>query len=131
SLGFATYTSPRNGDWFTGPETLRVGEWYHIAASYDRGSTTNVPTFYINGVRLAPRTISSPSSPQPVCAGTSSIGNNSRRSRAWKGAICDLRLYNRLLSEPEIQVLASARLGNEAAALSFGQSAGSPLLQLL
>jgi beta-galactosidase len=131
SLGFATYTTPRNGDWFSGPETLRVGAWYHIAASYDRGSTTNVPTFYINGVRLAPRTISSPSSTQPVCAGMASIGNNSHRSRAWKGAICDLRLYNRLLTDPEIQVLASPRLGNEAAALISGKSTASPLLQLL
>jgi hypothetical protein len=73
SLGFATYTIPRNGDWFSGPDTLRVGAWYHIAASYDRGSTTNVPTLYINGVRIAPRTISSPSSTQPVCAGTAAL----------------------------------------------------------
>ena len=131
SVAFATYTTPRNGDWFSEPDTLRVGAWYHIAASYDRGSTTNAPTFYINGVRLAPCTISSPSSTPPPCAGTASIGNNSRRSRAWKGAICDLRLYNRLLTDPEIQVLASARLGNEVTAFDTAKSTGSPLMQLL
>jgi beta-galactosidase len=130
SLGFATYTTPRNGDWFSGPDTIRAGAWYHIAASYDRGSSTNVPTFYINGVRLAPRTLSSPAGTQPVCVGTAFIGNNSRRSRAWKGAICDLRLYNRLLTDPEIQGLASARLRNEAAALSSGNRTSRPLVQL-
>jgi hypothetical protein len=130
SLGFATYTTPRNGDWFSGPDTIRSGAWYHIAASYDRRSSTNAPTFYINGVRLAPSTLSSPAGTQPVCAGTAFIGNNSRRSRAWKGAISDLRLYNRLLTDPEIQVLASARLRNEAAALSSGKSMNRPLVQL-
>jgi beta-galactosidase len=113
SVAFATYTTPRNGDWFSGPDTIRVGEWYHIAASYDRGSPTNVPTFYINGVPLTPCALSSPAGAQPVCAGTASIGNNSRRNRAWKGAIRDLRLYNRLLTNPEVQVLALARPGNK------------------
>jgi hypothetical protein len=131
SLGFATYTTPRNGDWFSGPDTLHVGMWYHVAVCYDRGSTTNVPTFYVNGVRLAPRAISSPSGNQPPCAGTALIGNNAHRSRAWKGAIRDLRLYNRLLSDAEIQVLASARLRNEAAALSSGDSTSRPLVQLM
>ena len=103
---FATY-STGNGDWFSGANTIRTGAWYHVAASYDRSSLANIPSLYVNGVKVSPATITSPSGTQPPYTGTGYIGNKSGLSRAWKGGIDDLRIYNRLLSDNEIQALAS------------------------
>ena len=106
ALDFATY-STANGDWIAGANTISTGAWYHVAASYDRSSLANLPTLYVNGVKRAPQTITSPSGTQPPYSGTGYIGNKSGLSRAWNGVIDDLRIYNRLLSDAEIQLLAS------------------------
>jgi len=103
---FATYSTV-NGDWFSGANTIRAGAWYHVAASYDRGSFANVPSLYLNGAKVSPVTLASPSGTQPAYTGTGYIGNNSALSRAWNGLIDDLRIYNRLLTDTEVQTLAA------------------------
>jgi hypothetical protein len=112
-LDFATY-STGNGDWFSGANTISTGAWYHVAASYDRSSFANLPALYVNGVKLAPNTITSPSGTQPPYSGTGYIGNKSGLSRAWNGLIDDLRLYNRILNDGEILALASLPPANIA-----------------
>jgi hypothetical protein len=102
---FATY-STGNGDWFSGANTINTGAWFHVAASYDRSSFGNVPALYVNGVRLSPNTITSPSGTQPAYSGAGYIGNKSGLSRAWSGSIDDLRIYNRILSDAEVLALA-------------------------
>ena len=119
ALDFATY-STANGDWISGPNTISTGAWYHVAASYDRSSFANQPTLYVNGVKLAPQTITSPSGTQPPYTGTGYIGNKSGLSRAWNGAIDDLRIYNRLLSDAEVQLLASMPPANLAPVVRAG-----------
>lgn len=104
---FATFHSNQNGDWFSGTDTISIGAWYHVAASYDRSSTANVPTMYVNGVRVSPKAITTPSGTLPAYTGVGNIGNNPALTRAWKGGIDDLRIYDRILSEAEIQALAS------------------------
>ncbi len=113
-LDFATYTTPQNGDWFSGANTIRTGAWYHVAASYDRSSLTNLPALYVNGIRLAPSTITSPSGTQPPYTGTGYLGNKSGLTRAWKGGLDDVRIYNRLVTDAEIQALASMPPANLA-----------------
>jgi hypothetical protein len=116
---FATY-STGNGDWFSGVNTVRTGSWYHVAATYDRSSFTNVPTLYVNGVQTPSTTITGPSGTQPSYGGTGYIGNKSGLSRAWKGVIDDLRIYNRLLTSAEIKTLASMPPANLAPTVSAG-----------
>ena len=108
---FATCTTTRNGDWFSGVNTISHGAWHHIAVRYDPNNLLNPPTLFINGVRLPPETITTPSGSVPTSAGTGYIGNKSGLSRAWKGAIADVRIYNRLLSDAEIHTLASVPPG--------------------
>ena len=108
---FATCTTTRNGDWFSGVNTISHGAWHHIAVRYDPNNLPNPPTLFINGVRLPPETITTPSGSVPTGAGTGYIGNKSGLSRAWKGAIADVRIYNRLLSDAEIHTLASVPPG--------------------
>jgi beta-galactosidase len=105
-LDFATYSTV-NGDWFSGNDTIRTGAWVHVAASYDRSSFANLPALYVNGAKLPPTTITSPSGTQPAYTGTGYIGNKSGLTRAWKGPVDDLRIYNRLLSDAEVQIVAT------------------------
>jgi beta-galactosidase len=120
ALDFATYSTGSNGDWISGANTISTGAWYHVAASYDRTSFANLPTLYVNGAKLPPATITSPSGAQPPYSGTGYIGNKSGLSRAWNGSIDDLRIYNRLLSDAEIQALASMPPANLAPVVRAG-----------
>jgi hypothetical protein len=51
-------------------------------------------------------TLTSPSIAPPSNAGTTYIGNRLDLTRGWDGLIDDLRIYNRLLSDAEVQLLA-------------------------
>lgn len=129
---FATY-STGNGDWFSGANTISTGAWYHIAATYDRSSFANLPALYVNGAQTSITTITDPSGTQPPYTGTGYIGNKSGLSRAWKGAIDDLRIYNRLLTSAEIKTLASMPPANLAPIVSAGtnQTVISPIAMAL
>jgi hypothetical protein len=118
---FATYSSD-NGDWFSGANTISLGAWYHVAASYDLSNLTNVPAEYVNGVPMAaPLTvIMTPSGAQPSSTGTGYIGNVAALTRGWSGDLSDLRIYNRILSGPEVQILANAASVNYAPSVHAG-----------
>ena len=120
TLDFATYSTTNNGDWHSGQNTICTGAWYHVAASYDRSSFANVPALYVNGIRRSPVTITSPSGTQPPYTGTGYIGNKTGLTRAWKGGLDDLRIYNRLLSDAEIQALFAMPPTNLAPVVSAG-----------
>ncbi len=120
-LDFATY-STANGDWFSGQNTISTGAWYHVAASYDRSSFANLPALYVNGVRRSLTTITSPSGTQTNYTGTGYIGNQAALNRGWSGSIDDLRLYNRILSDSEVLVLASMPPTNLAPVVSAGSN---------
>jgi hypothetical protein len=111
---FATY-STGNGDWSSGANAISTGAWYRVAASYDLSNLTNVPTEYVNGVPIAsPTVITTPSGTQPSSVGTGYIGNVAALSRGWSGDLSDLRIYNRILSEAEVGLLASSASVSEA-----------------
>lgn len=110
ALDFATITtasgSTVNGEWLAPPSSISTGAWYHVAVSYDKSSTTNVPALYVNGIKASLTTLASPFIATPSYAGTSFIGNRPDLTRGWNGLIDDLRIYNRLLSDAEVQTLA-------------------------
>lgn len=117
---FATF-STGNGDWFSGVNTISLGAWYHVAASYDLANLASAPAQYINGIKVAtPTVITPPSGTQPSSAGTGYIGNVAALNRAWNGELSDLRIYNRILSGAEIQILAHESAANYAPTISAG-----------
>ena len=125
ALDFATTTTANgstvNGEWLAPPNSISVGAWYHVAVSYDKSSTANVPALYINGVRMSATTLTSPSIAPPSNAGTAYIGNRLDLTRGWDGLIDDLRIYNRLLSDAEVQSLAGTAIpSNFAPTVSAG-----------
>ena len=119
SLGFSTFDSV-NGDWDSGGGTINSGTWFHVAASYDRSNSTNVPALYVNGVNYPTVTLTPPSGTPPPFTGTGYIGNRSTLDRGWDGLIDDLRIYNHLLSAAEIQALAAMPPANLAPVVSGG-----------
>ena len=119
SVGFATLDGV-NGDFDSGGGTISLGAWYHVAVSYDRGSLANLPAFYVNGTRRTAVTLALPSGTAPPLTGTGYIGNRGALDRAWSGPIDDLRIYNRLLNDAEIQALAAAPAANFAPIVSAG-----------
>jgi hyaluronate lyase len=110
ALDFATIKTASgtsvNGEWLALPNSIGTGTWFHVTVSYDKGSTTNIPALYVNGIKASLTTLTSPSVATPSYAGTSFIGNRLDLTRGWNGLIDDLRIYNRLLSDAEVQMLA-------------------------
>jgi hypothetical protein len=119
SLGFAT-TDTTNGDWDSGAGSISLGNWFHVAVSYDRSNLANLPAFYINGAKRTTVTLAMPSGTPPSLSGTGYIGNNSANSRSWIGLLDDVRIYSRLLSDSEIQVLAALPPANIAPSVNAG-----------
>ena len=79
-----------------GGQTLRLGRWTHLAATYDRAHLN----LYRNGVELA----SVPASGRLGSSrGPLRIGGNSIAGEWFKGVIDDVRIYNRALTPAEIQ----------------------------
>ncbi|MHC4726506.1 MAG: LamG domain-containing protein, partial [Planctomycetota bacterium] len=80
----------------TDPGICIVGEWAHYAYSYDASQGRR---FYKNGELIFEDTESG--TPQ-VSTTSLAIGNEQPMSRYTNGAMDDIRIYNHLLSEPEI-----------------------------
>jgi hyaluronate lyase len=111
TLDFATTTAANgstvDGEWLSPTNSIGTGTWYHVAVSYDKSSTANVPALYVNGVRVSLTTLTTPSVSPPSNVGTTYIGNRLDLTRGWDGLIDDLRIYNRLLNDAEVQSLAA------------------------
>lgn len=91
---------------FTG---FKTNKWIHVAVTCGNESTNSAPTFYAYGRRLK-LAAGTPPTAADFQAGTAAIGNTAGRGRALGGKIDDLRIYDRVLSDREIQALAATRL---------------------
>ena len=79
------------------PSPLPTNTWTHLAVTYN-GSTL---TLYRDGVAVATSTVSGTLSPT---SGTLQIGG-SQFGEYFKGLIDEVRIYNRALSDTEIQTI--------------------------
>ncbi|MFB0555043.1 MAG: LamG domain-containing protein, partial [Phycisphaerae bacterium] len=80
----------------TAPGVCVVGEWAHYAYSYDEAEGRR---FYKNGSLIFEDTESG--TPQ-ASTGILTIGNEMPMSRVVNGTMDDIRIYNHVLTEPEI-----------------------------
>jgi hypothetical protein len=76
--------------------TLEVGTWQHVAASFQPGQSEGL-LFYYNGVETERIT----SSAMNAGTGPFRIGNN-QWGETYTGIIDDVRVYNHILTDPEI-----------------------------
>jgi len=91
------FTTPGILDYTANNTTLEIGEWQHVAVTFVPNQTGGA-IFYLDGVE-AQRMDSTAMS---AGGGPFGIGNN-RWSQFYEGMIDDVRVYNHILTEPEIQ----------------------------
>ena len=86
-----------SGDtWARGPSGLPVNAWSHLAVTYD-GTTIRL---YVNGTLAASQNLVGS---MPNSAGGLRLGGNNVWGEWFAGRIDDVRLYNRALSQTELQ----------------------------
>ncbi|MBT9566966.1 MAG: S8 family serine peptidase [Thiobacillus sp.] len=90
--------------------TLPVGVWKHVALSFD-GTTLRA---YIDGVLIATKPATFNLSGVPLTVATQHVGE-----RFFRGALDDLRIYNRALSASEVAGLVGGNTGNQPPTISL------------
>ncbi len=86
-------------------ERLRLGDWYHVALTYDGSGKAAGLALYLNGVRLETDIArdaldGSCATDAPLRVGSKTLG------RPFVGQLDDLRLYNRALTPQQVEDLA-------------------------
>ena len=88
-----------------GGANVNDGQWHHFVGTSD--VATNTRTLYIDGVQMASQTLG-----QPINSDTNlplMVGENPQaNAREWNGEIDDVAIWNRALSEAEIQEIYNA-----------------------
>jgi hypothetical protein len=95
ALGWSTI-----GVWSFPGQALNT--WAHIAASYDRSSTANVPIGYLNGIAQTVTTVTAPTGTFTTGTNPITIGNQTAANLTWDGQLAECFLYNRILGPGEI-----------------------------
>ncbi|MCH8120793.1 MAG: discoidin domain-containing protein, partial [Planctomycetes bacterium] len=96
-LGISGTGAGGGNGWFNGPTIITGGDWHHFAGTYD-GTEGRI---YVDGVLDASTPASGQINIEPENLW---IGNNSQNTdRQLHGLMDDVRLYNRALTQEEIQ----------------------------
>lgn len=82
---------------------IPYNQWSHLVVTYDYGSTSNTPSFYLNGIKQTTNVGSgSPSGTHSLTAHTTYIGNNSAGTRTFDGHIDNVKIFNYTRSPAQI-----------------------------
>src|SRR5439155_2040430 len=101
-------TSSSGEQGFAGPSALPLTTWAHLAGTYD-GATLRL---YVNGGVVASQTFTGS---LVTSTGAVRIGGNSLWGEYFQGRIDEVRLYNRALSQAEIQTDMNTAVGGTPA----------------
>src|SRR6266853_679638 len=88
-----------------GPSVVEVNTWTHLAATFD-GETVRL---FVNGAEVASQ---AQTTPLATTTGTLQIGGDSYPNEFFAGRIDEVRIYNRALTEAEIQADMTNPIGN-------------------
>ena len=98
-----------------GGANVNDGQWHHFVGTSD--VATNTRTLYIDGVQMASQTLGQPINSDtnlPLMVGENPQANN----REWNGEIDDVAIWNRALSEAEVNEIYNAgRAGTSLGAI--------------
>ncbi len=98
--------SGTDGYWTSGAAVVPLGQWTHVAVTYDTGSAGNVPVIYVNGLPVAVSALFSPTNSHRT--DSSYAITMAGISSPLDGALDDVRIYNRILTADEIADLYGA-----------------------
>ena len=94
------------GRWSIPMSAIGLNRWYHILIVYDRSSSSNDPTWYVNGVAQVVTEYLTPSGTAvDDSADKLVIGRSLVYGRWIDVKIDDVRIYNRALSASEVKQL--------------------------
>jgi hypothetical protein len=106
-LSFTQDFSTTSGQWGLS-NAITTNTCYTLGFTYDNTSTSNQPTFFIDGVAFAPTdVITGPPAGTASSDATSSLklGDQGDGTRAFSGVMLDVRIYNRILDAREMRDL--------------------------
>ena len=110
----------KNGTDIPSNTVIEANRWYHVAGTLDADGESKI---YINGVLDNSATGSS----KEYFIGPASIGAYQNNSRFFNGMIDDVRIFNHILSEAEIQEIVESDQGLACApGLSFRPVSSKP-----
>ncbi len=109
-LQLEDHFSDYKGEWYTGNYIPNTGEWIHMVVAYDSDTTSNDVIFYINGKKENTIRRRTPNGTRPDDSLRDLFigGDNSEiYEHFFDGKMDDIRIYNRILSDDEVQTLFS------------------------
>jgi len=94
-------------------QTVGDGNWHYLVGTVEDNGTSLTKNIYLDGVKGASTTVVKSASPGDY--GTIQIGHQQRtettHTEYWEGAIAEVHLYTRGLTEAEVQYNFNARRG--------------------
>jgi subtilisin family serine protease len=106
TIKFLAHWSDTDGVFYSTPDLVGDGSWYHLAATYDNtAGVRSLPHLYLNGIPLSTAVQAAAVGTAAPTAGTGYMGNNADQTRALNGALADVRIYGRELHPAEIALL--------------------------
>ncbi len=93
---FQVWWNSQPGIWSISYPT--AGKKHHLVITYDGGSTSNVPVFILDGVRVAVTSRLGASGSLRTGGSAFALGNNAEAGGTWDGNIYRCRTWNRMLS---------------------------------
>ena len=95
--------STGDGTWVTPADSITLGNWANVVATYDGTSVNNDPKIYINGVSQLVTEKTTPSGSYPADSSLAfRIGNNATPGvRAFDGLLAEIACWNRVLTDEE------------------------------
>jgi hypothetical protein len=108
-MAFGHDSSGTTGFWNSGTGSLLINTEYHVALTYDKGSSANKPTFYINGISSIFTDAQSTGTMTSDASENFVVGNTNSQDGTFDGDIGDVRAYDHILTSAEIQTIFNAR----------------------
>jgi len=101
AIGVSQTGAPFNGKFTFGTTQLQVGQWYHIVTTWE----ADHQEVYVNGIEETDDTDSAIANSMPNNNEPLYIGYEKDEGTYFNGTIDDVRVYNKALSENEIEAL--------------------------
>ena len=113
-----------DGTWSTTSQPITLNSWNHISITYNNDSSSNDPSFYVNGNLAASSEGSTPTGYRTSDVGSPLyVGNNNNGIRGFPGYIDELRFYN--YARTPAQIAWDYNRGDPVAHWRFDECSGS------
>jgi len=131
NIQFARGHTTTYGKWSFDARYITYGEWQHLVVVYDDGNVSNNPTIYLNGESMTLSETGTPvGSAESDASHALTIGNYSAdATRTFAGCITEVSMWNKELSQTEVNELYNDGKALDATIHSASPSTGTDYLK--